>query len=243
MTKALRTLNWSNRSVIDFEAHYPRILLTGYENFGYQGSSVGRRANRICKGKITIDGQTYQLSINNNDNHLHGGKRGWDKVLYALWGRARHHMTGCLYAEFFLFLTTVLYLFFYLLSFWILHFSLCYFFFHISRYMMAQVKRLLSDCSLCLSVTSWYFYLLDMSVNNKMHPRIRMDINDKFSLLLLRIENAVCTWTKTLWLINVFPPYSTFGRAVSMMEVWCFLAWVRMERKAIQEMYWPRFVD
>lgn len=62
---------------------------------------MGRRANRICKGKIAIDGQTYQLSINNNDNHLHGGKRGWDKVLYALLGRGRHHVTGCLHTDFF----------------------------------------------------------------------------------------------------------------------------------------------
>ncbi|KAK3882264.1 hypothetical protein Pcinc_013344 [Petrolisthes cinctipes] len=56
--------------------------IKGYEKFGYQGSSVGRRANRICKGKITVDGQTYQLNINNNDNHLHGGKRGWDKYIW-----------------------------------------------------------------------------------------------------------------------------------------------------------------
>ncbi|XP_045617835.2 galactose mutarotase isoform X1 [Procambarus clarkii] len=56
--------------------------LQGYQQFGYQGSSIGRHANRICKGKFAIDGKCYQLSINNNENHLHGGKRGWDKHIW-----------------------------------------------------------------------------------------------------------------------------------------------------------------
>ncbi|KAK8724133.1 hypothetical protein OTU49_011212 [Cherax quadricarinatus] len=56
--------------------------LEGYEKFSYLGSSIGRHANRICKGKFSIDGQSYQLSINNNGNHLHGGTRGWDKHVW-----------------------------------------------------------------------------------------------------------------------------------------------------------------
>ncbi|XP_042220851.1 galactose mutarotase-like [Homarus americanus] len=56
--------------------------LEGYEEFSYQGSSVGRHANRINKGKLSIDGQSWQLSINNDANHLHGGKRGWDKYVW-----------------------------------------------------------------------------------------------------------------------------------------------------------------
>ncbi|KAK7069446.1 hypothetical protein SK128_028059 [Halocaridina rubra] len=54
----------------------------GYTKFNYQGSTIGRHANRICRGKFTLEGQSYQLPINNNANHNHGGKRGWDKHVW-----------------------------------------------------------------------------------------------------------------------------------------------------------------
>ncbi|CAL4136117.1 unnamed protein product [Meganyctiphanes norvegica] len=50
-----------------------------YKKFPFIGSSIGRNGNRIGKGKFHLDGVDYQLTINNNENHLHGGKRGWDK--------------------------------------------------------------------------------------------------------------------------------------------------------------------
>jgi aldose 1-epimerase len=48
----------------------------------YFGATVGRYANRIAKGTFSLDGQTYTLATNNGENALHGGLKGFDKVLW-----------------------------------------------------------------------------------------------------------------------------------------------------------------
>ncbi|CAN5415983.1 galactose mutarotase [soil metagenome] len=75
--------------VPDQEGVFENIVL-GFDNLDdylgehpYFGALIGRYGNRIENGEFTLDGTEYQLSVNDGNNHLHGGEQGFDKVLWA----------------------------------------------------------------------------------------------------------------------------------------------------------------
>jgi aldose 1-epimerase len=73
----------------DKDGKFEDILL-GFKDFkGYLGSEnpyfnclIGRFGNRIANAKFSLEGKEYLLAVNDGPNHLHGGKKGFDKVVW-----------------------------------------------------------------------------------------------------------------------------------------------------------------
>ncbi len=81
----------TNLRTPDRAGHFDDIVL-GHDSLGgyvnpatspYFGAIVGRYANRLAKGRFTLDGKTYQLAVNNGPNSLHGGLKGFDKQVWT----------------------------------------------------------------------------------------------------------------------------------------------------------------
>ena len=76
--------------VPDREGRLGNIVL-GFDNLrqylagnpSYLGCTVGRVANRTARGRFQLDGKKYKLAVNNGPHHLHGGLRGFDKVVWS----------------------------------------------------------------------------------------------------------------------------------------------------------------
>ncbi|PKW07610.1 aldose 1-epimerase [Streptomyces sp. 1222.5] len=72
----------------DRHGRYANVSL-GYDDLAayvagttFFGATIGRYGNRIAKGRFTLDGRTYQLSVNDGENSLHGGAEGFDTKVW-----------------------------------------------------------------------------------------------------------------------------------------------------------------
>ena len=82
---ALRTLEVPDRTGGRVDVVLGYGALEDYLRYdGYLGAVVGRYANRIAKGRFTLDGKEYALAVNNGPNHLHGGSVGFSHRVWQV---------------------------------------------------------------------------------------------------------------------------------------------------------------
>ncbi|MBQ6621863.1 MAG: galactose mutarotase [Mogibacterium sp.] len=96
---ALRTLEVPDRA-----GHFRDVVLgfdeiKGYlEHAGHFGGTIGRFANRIGGGRFSLNGVTYELPINDGENHLHGGPEGFDRQIWEVASRSEESVTMRLFS-------------------------------------------------------------------------------------------------------------------------------------------------
>jgi aldose 1-epimerase len=74
----------------DKNGKYEDVVL-GFDSIGqyvsdnpFFGALIGRYGNRIAKGEFSLDGKKFSLPLNDGENHLHGGEKGFDKVVWKV---------------------------------------------------------------------------------------------------------------------------------------------------------------
>jgi aldose 1-epimerase len=92
MSVRLMTLGATIQSIVvpDRDGHLVDVVL-GYDSAreylekpNYFGATVGRYANRIADARFSLDGRVFNLSPNDHGNSLHGGRQGFDKVIWKI---------------------------------------------------------------------------------------------------------------------------------------------------------------
>jgi len=73
-----------NRKFADVALGYNDLASYEKPPFPYFGAIIGRYGNRIAKGRFTLNGVEYKLATNNGENHLHGGIKGFDKMVWTV---------------------------------------------------------------------------------------------------------------------------------------------------------------
>lgn len=72
-----------NRAYADVVLGFNDLETYLTKNDPYLGAIIGRYGNRIAKGRFKLNGVEYKLAVNNGENHLHGGIKGFDKVVWT----------------------------------------------------------------------------------------------------------------------------------------------------------------
>ena len=98
-------------SVLDFGGRLQSIqkngadMICGFDTIedyladtSYQGALVGRYANRIARGRFSLNGKEYTLAVNDGPNHLHGGKIGYSHRIWRVEEEADDHLCLSLFS-------------------------------------------------------------------------------------------------------------------------------------------------